>query len=507
MKLNYKKNDFKYEFSNIKIYTIILLFLVIYAFYNINILQTKVPEINDFNNQTLNLFIPSKESYKFCQRTLFFTSEFKNKNIKNNFKISKIKLNKKYKNYFVTYLIDNDNYYYINLLNENGLLKNNFSFGYQNLIISDFIQNSFKKYSLNKYQKVFHNINGNSLFQKDILYKNYLNMKEYFNNDFNYMTETYYYPEQKDFIENKFSNYKINKNNLWLIKPKNKWAGKGIFIFKSLKKIKKKQYIITKYKTNLNLIKNKKYDLRLYVLVTGLRPLRIYFYKEGLVRIASEKYSLNINSFKNIFIHLTNTDINKISKNYVYPNNTDDENANIWNLKTYKKYLKKNYNMDFNNINIKIKDIIIKTIISVQDKLIQNNIDLNLSDNNFYNLLGFDILITDKFEPILLEVNNPPSLDIYDKVDLPMKTNIFIDTLNIVGIIPFSRKSFKSLDKQYIYKNNINQLVNNALCETYRPKGDYELIFPVKENIFKYKKYFIHNNKENEKFWDKIIKK
>ena len=321
------------------------------------------------------------------------------------------------------------------------------------------------------------------------------------------MTETYYYPEQKDFIENKFSNYKINKNNLWLIKPKNKWAGKGIFIFKSLKKIKKKQYIITKYKTNLNLIKNKKYDLRLYVLVTGLRPLRIYFYKEGLVRIASEKYSLNINSFKNIFIHLTNTDINKISKNYVYPNNTDDENANIWNLKTYKKYLKKNYNMDFNNINIKIKDIIIKTIISVQDKLIQNNIDLNLSDNNFYNLLGFDILITDKFEPILLEVNNPPSLDIYDKVDLPMKTNIFIDTLNIVGIIPFSRKSFKSLDKQYIYKNNINQLVNNALCETYRPKGDYELIFPVKENIFKYKKYFIHNNKENEKFWDKIIKK
>ena len=71
-----------------------------------------------------------------------------------------------------------------------------------------------------------------------------------------------------------------------------------------------------------------------------------------IVRIASEKYSLNINSFKNKFIHLTNTAINKGSKNYIYPNNTDDENANIWNLKTYKKYLKKNYNIDFNNINI-----------------------------------------------------------------------------------------------------------------------------------------------------------
>ena len=249
-------------------------------------------------------------------------------------------------------------------------------------------------------------------------------MKEYFNNDFNYMTETYYYPENKNLIETKFSNYKINISNLWLIKPKNKYEGKGIFIFNSLKNIKNRQYIITKYITNLNLIKNKKYDLRLYILVSGLRPLRIYFYKEGLVRIASEKYSLNINSFKNKFIHLTNTAINKGSKNYIYPNNTDDENANIWNLKTYKKYLKKNYNIDFNNINIKIKDIIIKTIISVQDKLIQKNIDLNLNDNNFYNLLGFDILITDKFEPILLEVNNPPSINIYNKVDLQIKANI-----------------------------------------------------------------------------------
>ena len=271
--------------------------------------------------------------------------------------------------------------------------------------------------------------------------------------------------------------------------------------------MKKNKCIITKYITNLNLIYNKKYDLRLYVLVSGLRPLRIYFYKEGLVRIASEKYSLNINSLNNSFIHLTNRNINKRNKNYVYPKNIDDENANIWNLKMLKKYLKKNYFMDFNYINEKIKDIIIKTIISVKEKLIQNNNNLNLNDINFYNLFGFDILITDKFEPLLLEVNTAPSMQINDKVDLLIKTNLFVDTLNIIGIIPFSRKSFKTLDKQYIFNNSINQLVNNAMCEINRPKGDYELIFPIKQNIYKYKKYFININKENEKFWDKILKK
>ena len=313
-------------------------------------------------------------------------------------------------------------------------------------------------------------------------------MKIYFNKDFNYMPETYYYPEHKKLIKAKFKKYRKNISNLWLIKPKNKFGGIGIFIFKSLKKIKTNEYIITKYITNINLIHNKKYDLRLYVLVTGLRPLRIYFYKEGLVRIASEKYSLNISSIKNSFIHLTNRKINKRNKNFAYPNNTDDENANIWNLKTLKKYLKKNYFIDFNYINKKIKDIIIKTIISIQDKIIQKNIDLNLNINNFYNLFGFDILITDKFEPILLEVNTSPSVKINDKVDLQIKTNLFVDTLNIIGIIPFSRKSFKSLDKQYIFKNNNEELIDNAICEINRPKGDYELIFPIKENLYKYKK-------------------
>ena len=183
----------------------------------------------------------------------------------------------------------------INLLNKHGLLKSNFSNGIHNFIIIKYLnQKSFKKYNnnkfynLNKYQKIYLYDISNYLLEKDILYKNYLNMKIYFNKDFNYMPETYYYPEHKKLIKAKFKKYRKNISNLWLIKPKNKFGGIGIFIFKSLKKIKTNEYIITKYITNINLIHNKKYDLRLYVLVTGLRPLRIYFYKEGLVRIASE---------------------------------------------------------------------------------------------------------------------------------------------------------------------------------------------------------------------------
>ena len=63
------------------------------------------------------------------------------------------------------------------------------------------------------------------------------------------------------------------------------------------------------------LINGLKFDIRLYVLVTGVEPLRIYIYNDGLVRFATEAYQLNDKDKK--FSHLTNYSVNKKSENYV----------------------------------------------------------------------------------------------------------------------------------------------------------------------------------------------
>lgn len=60
------------------------------------------------------------------------------------------------------------------------------------------------------------------------------------------------------------------------------------------------------------LIDGYKWDLRIYVAVTSINPLRIYVYEEGLARFASEKYDTK--DLKNIFSHLTNYSINKKHK-------------------------------------------------------------------------------------------------------------------------------------------------------------------------------------------------
>jgi hypothetical protein len=55
-------------------------------------------------------------------------------------------------------------------------------------------------------------------------------------------------------------------------------------------------------------------------MVTCYDPLRIYVFKEGLARFASETYSSK-KSNDNMFMHLTNYSINKKNDNFKYNEN------------------------------------------------------------------------------------------------------------------------------------------------------------------------------------------
>ena len=57
-----------------------------------------------------------------------------------------------------------------------------------------------------------------------------------------------------------------------------------------------------------------KLDLRIYVLLLSAQPLKIYWFRDCLVRFATHKYDLN--DLDNQYAHLTNTSINKFSQSY-----------------------------------------------------------------------------------------------------------------------------------------------------------------------------------------------
>jgi tubulin polyglutamylase TTLL6/13 len=55
-----------------------------------------------------------------------------------------------------------------------------------------------------------------------------------------------------------------------------------------------------------------KFDFRLYVLVVGINPLRIFLSKEGLARLCTKIYEeANDQNLEDMLVHLTNYSINK----------------------------------------------------------------------------------------------------------------------------------------------------------------------------------------------------
>lgn len=106
--------------------------------------------------------------------------------------------------------------------------------------------------------------------------------------------DTYILPNQIREFSSHFDmlSQKEPKKNLWIVKPANLSRGRGIHIIDSLDDL---QYddlsVVSRYITNPLLINGHKFDLRIYVLVTSYEPLRVYVYKEGLARFASETYT------------------------------------------------------------------------------------------------------------------------------------------------------------------------------------------------------------------------
>lgn len=51
-----------------------------------------------------------------------------------------------------------------------------------------------------------------------------------------------------------------------------------------------------------------------------------------------------------------------------------------------------------------------------------------------FELLGFDVMLTDKCEPVLLEINHTPSFTTDTPLDNLIKTNYIRDSLTIMNI-------------------------------------------------------------------------
>jgi len=95
----------------------------------------------------------------------------------------------------------------------------------------------------------------------------------------------------------------------------------------------------------------------------------------------------------------------------------------------------------------RIYDAVIKSIISVEPHL-QAGVKKILNSSartNCFELFGFDIILDSNFKPHILEVNFSPSLSADSPLDYHIKSNLLVDTLNLIGIKRNPKKRGKNM--------------------------------------------------------------
>eukprot|EP00111_Clytia_hemisphaerica_P009445 TCONS_00027705-protein len=241
------------------------------------------------------------------------------------------------------------------------------------------------------------------------------------------------------------------QDKFYILKPSVGSCASGIRLLNSFDNLEKEeQCILQNYIDEPALIEGRKFDLRLYVLVSSIKPLKIFLHGQGMVRLATQTYKPPTNENKDdFFIHLTNTTLNKKNKT---------ENSGLTRkLDWYKGHLKEQGH-NFEAVLEQVKDVLVKTMLAGHPYMNYSYEkhrpkSESVNGSHCFHLFGVDVILDQQFKPWLIELNGNPSLF----GQLPdMKMQIFKDVLNVLNLREVLIKFIPALKKMNITKNLIN---------------------------------------------------
>jgi hypothetical protein len=187
----------------------------------------------------------------------------------------------------------------------------------------------------------------------------------------------------------------------WILKPTNASKGKGVRVLHDATEAPNaRDWLVQAYLDAPHTIRGHKYVLRLYVLIASLDPLRVYLYRQGFAKLASEPWDPE--DADNPFSQLTNPDINARNDRAEVP-------VEFIDLDRYHAWLR-DQGHDDDRLFTRLKDLVALTVISGVDAMRQRTAEAGADPRGGYELLGLDCLVDDTLRPWILECNLSPSL-------------------------------------------------------------------------------------------------
>ncbi|CAL5986614.1 Tubulin_tyrosine ligase [Hexamita inflata] len=246
------------------------------------------------------------------------------------------------------------------------------------------------------------------------------------------------------------NNQQTNKVNNWFIyKPVLSARGENLkLIHKTeLEKITgETAATVQEYTEDVLLIHKRKFDLRVYFLITSVDPYVVYIYNEGIARFASEDYQ-NV-TFKNrndLRMHLTNFAVNKGHKSKIqlkqsmtsvlsyidkHPELIAEGEDSVKHELQEKEHIKDRI---FQNIQNALTKALIATYTPMLHKAKECD-NIYKFPRRFFGYYGADIILDKKGNAKILEINASPSLNTDSDEDEQIKTEFLEEILNIIAL-------------------------------------------------------------------------
>ncbi len=161
-----------------------------------------------------------------------------------------------------------------------------------------------------------------NIARKNRMGQNLNKMLKIFPQEYSYYPRTWVLPSELNDFRSQFdANGNAIGNKIYIIKPDGGCQGRGIFLTRTWDLVPQTENVVAQlYIKKPLLLDGYKFDLRLYCLVTSVKPLRMYLFHDGLVRMCTEEYvKPSKSNLDNVCMHLTNYAVNKHNSNFQQP--------------------------------------------------------------------------------------------------------------------------------------------------------------------------------------------
>lgn len=124
--------------------------------------------------------------------------------------------------------------------------------------------------------------------------------------------------------------------------------------------------------------------------------------------------------------------------------------------------------IDYNQVFAGIKDVCIKTLMSVEPYIV-TQMRTTRHRGQCFEVYGFDVLIDANLKPWLLEVNVAPSLSSSSPFDKTVKSMLLSDTFHLLGFNIFDRKQVLEQKKREKKRKTLGGLVSQLTSQSAGP--------------------------------------